>query len=137
MSRGRPRKDRPTDSSFVRLTRQKRGAPAPAAEPRERLASGKMAPLVIAKHESDVARVTLFDLANDHCRWPCGEIGAPGFGFCGKPEADLSAGRPYCPAHTARAANPYALRPITVPGSIKPSTKSFSHYERELSRNQT
>lgn len=34
------------------------------------------------------------------CRWPIGEVGLPGFGFCGAPTDDP---HPYCRAHALRA----------------------------------
>jgi len=48
-------------------------------------------------------RRTIFTLTSETCRWPVGE-GESVF-FCGAPEADFEAGRPYCPQHHARAHN--------------------------------
>lgn len=49
-------------------------------------------------------RKNLLELQNNHCRWPVGDPATSDFFFCGA-EADLIAGRPYCPGHT-RAAMP-------------------------------
>lgn len=46
---------------------------------------------------------SLFDLANDSCRWPYGRPGSARFHFCGAPGADLEGGMPYCSQHAARA----------------------------------
>jgi GcrA cell cycle regulator len=40
-----------------------------------------------------------------NCLWPHGDPGEPDFHFCGEPAVD---GKPYCPAHCARA---YITRP--------------------------
>ena len=53
-------------------------------------------------------RCQLMDLTNETCRWPIGEVGTPGFFFCGSPDADLMGGRPYCPGHTAKAKAKYS-----------------------------
>lgn len=42
----------------------------------------------------------LLDLSDGTCRFPCGDVGADDFFFCGSPGASLAEGRPYCPAHT-------------------------------------
>ncbi len=42
----------------------------------------------------------LLELTNTTCRWPCGDVGAPGFFFCGVPEAALDQRRPYCRGHS-------------------------------------
>lgn len=43
-------------------------------------------------------RKSLLELEENSCRWPVGEPRQKGFFFCGRPEADLAHGRPYCPA---------------------------------------
>jgi len=48
---------------------------------------------------------SLMELDNFSCRFPIGEPNSPDFYFCGKPEADLVANRPYCAAHARRAHN--------------------------------
>lgn len=42
----------------------------------------------------------LFDLGPEDCRWPYGDVGTPGFFFCG---AVKSSGKSYCPYHAAVA----------------------------------
>jgi len=44
-------------------------------------------------------RVSLLELTNATCRFPLGDVGTPGFCFCGNLDADLAADRPYCAAH--------------------------------------
>lgn len=45
----------------------------------------------------DVPRVKLLDLEPDHCRFPIGDPGESGFGFCGlERESELT---PYCEHH--------------------------------------
>jgi hypothetical protein len=51
---------------------------------------------ILLPRESDIARVSLFDLTNETCRFPVNE------GYCGLPEADLLDGKPYCPDHHER-----------------------------------
>lgn len=48
-------------------------------------------------------RRTLLQLKNTSCRWPVGHPRDEGFFFCGSPEANLDAGRPYCPHHAFRS----------------------------------
>jgi len=50
-------------------------------------------------------RRQLMDLDAHCCRWPVGDPRDEGFFYCGAPEADIYAGRPYCKAHTWRATN--------------------------------
>jgi GcrA cell cycle regulator len=47
--------------------------------------------------------VGLFDLTNDMCRWPYGQLGGRNYLFCGAPGADLTGGIPYCALHMRRA----------------------------------
>ncbi|CAM5397240.1 hypothetical protein AFEL58S_01977 [Afipia felis] len=54
----------------------------------------------------DVTLVPLLQLKDHHCRWPIGDVGEPGFGFCG---CSKIAGSSYCQAHTRRAAPRGAL----------------------------
>ena len=76
---------------------------------------------------------TLFELTNDSCRWPHGQPGTKAFHFCGAPDADLEAGRPYCERHARRAyvghrkpaaaptgaADPPMTSPSIVPSGVK------------------
>lgn len=45
----------------------------------------------------------IFELENNHCRWPCGEPRDPAFFYCGAEGADLTENRPYCQAHSKLA----------------------------------
>jgi hypothetical protein len=47
--------------------------------------------------------VGLFDLGNDMCRWPHGQLGGRNYLFCGAPGADVTGGIPYCALHMRRA----------------------------------
>jgi len=64
-------------------------------------------PIVIEMDDNDpialAHRKTILELGNVHCRFPLGEALDPALWFCGAPEADLSAGVPYCPRHAKRA----------------------------------
>lgn len=75
--------------------------------PRVRAARPKPAPKpkpvvqpVVKRRCDDVATVALLDLQPHHCKWPVGDPGAPGFGFCGDTRID---GTPYCAGHNKRA----------------------------------
>lgn len=46
--------------------------------------------------------ISLFDLDDSTCRWPFGDRD---FKFCGRREASLSAGHPYCPGHELQSIN--------------------------------
>jgi GcrA cell cycle regulator len=47
--------------------------------------------------------VGLFDLTNDMCRWPHGQLGGRNYLFCAAPGADVTGGIPYCALHMRRA----------------------------------
>jgi GcrA cell cycle regulator len=49
---------------------------------------------------TDTARKSLADLGDEECRWPVGDPGQSGFGFCADP---VVIARPYCEHHCARA----------------------------------
>jgi GcrA cell cycle regulator len=55
---------------------------------------------IAASQAADVARVSFAELTDKQCKWPVGEVGAPGFGFCGDERVP---GKSYCLAHTCRA----------------------------------
>jgi GcrA cell cycle regulator len=59
-------------------------------------------------------RKTLLELTNETCRWPYGDPVSVDFFFCGAPEADFAARRPYCRFHTARACG-WRSSPAIVP----------------------
>ena len=48
-------------------------------------------------------RKNLMELTNESCRWPVGSPRDDGFFYCGREEADMAQGRPYCPRCAARA----------------------------------
>jgi GcrA cell cycle regulator len=52
-------------------------------------------------------RITILELSESTCRWPIGEPGKDGFGYCG---AQIKAERPYCPYHSRAAYQPAADR---------------------------
>jgi GcrA cell cycle regulator len=56
-------------------------------------------------------RKTLFELTNECCRWPYGELGTRRFLFCGAVGADISRGIPYCPRHMKQG---YLVPPTLV-----------------------
>lgn len=60
-------------------------------------------------------RRTLDQLTNTTCRWPVGTPGRPDFFYCGHESADLSAGRPYCAMHHARAFAGHGRAPDRFP----------------------
>jgi GcrA cell cycle regulator len=45
----------------------------------------------------------LFELTNEMCRWPHGQLGGRNYLFCAATGADLSGGVPYCALHMRRA----------------------------------
>jgi GcrA cell cycle regulator len=65
--------------------------PAERRAPRPKMRTGIPVP--------DALLIQLEDLRNDQCRWPIGDVGEPGFGFCGHAKFRGS----YCEAHAARA----------------------------------
>lgn len=67
--------------------------------------------------ESLSPTAALVDLGRHACRWPIGEPGDAGFGFCGR-----AAARTYCSAHGARAYAPPPLVPIEVLAGLAPAT---------------
>jgi GcrA cell cycle regulator len=68
--------------------------------------------------------VGLFDLANDMCRWPHGQLGGRNYLFCGAPGADLSGGIPYCTLHMRRA---YLIPPPRAAAAKASKTTSISN----------
>ncbi len=68
-------------------------------------------------------RVSLLDLTHTSCRWPIGDVGAAGFGFCGanrvKPDNESNA---YCADHAAIAYRPTGevnMRPVKQANSTR------------------
>lgn len=57
----------------------------------------------LSPETNDRPVIGLLDLEPHHCRWPVGDPGQPGFGFCGaEREGPLT---PYCCEHHQRASN--------------------------------
>lgn len=83
---------------------------------RKRAEDNTLPPIAVAAPEVFTTEhfVTLMDLENFHCRFPCWEDGVP-FDqqfFCGSPTADLAESRPYCSFHSRIA--------FTAPSERKP-----------------
>ena len=107
----------------LRLVAQNRRCSAPDDAPARRRA-GKLPPPKPAAAKS--RRKTLFDLTNECCRWPYGELGGKRFFFCGEAGADVARGIPYCPRHMARAY-------IVPPSLVKPLQRILARAPLKLS----
>lgn len=83
----RPRTQTFVNAVTVAPDREKRKFDRPVAEPAR---EGAPTPLLIP----------LVELRHGQCRWPIGDPGQPGFGFCGHPRL---AERPYCEFHVGIA----------------------------------
>jgi GcrA cell cycle regulator len=103
------------------------GVPRPAPKSRKRRkrkAKLRLVPALlpaspVLASDADIPlaqRRTLLTLENQHCRWPVGEVGEPGFFFCGHPSADVLDGRPYCAWHARRA---FGGRPAPRPAQAE------------------
>lgn len=90
-------------------------APARRRRSRKRDKRPPSAPAVRTQHK------TLLDLTNNTCRWPHGRPGTEKFFFCGKPEADLERGIPYCARHMRRA-YPACVGPEESGAPVDPCT---------------
>jgi GcrA cell cycle regulator len=70
-------------------------------------------------------QLTLLDLKNENCRWPC-DCRPGKYLFCGVAEADLARGIPYCARHMRRAYSASVSFEKTERGnfvhSVNPST---------------
>jgi GcrA cell cycle regulator len=99
----------------LRLAPAGRGRSAPQAsdEAPARRRAGKPPP---QPAQIKARRKTLFELSNECCRWPYGELGERRFFFCGAAGADVARGIPYCPRHMQRAY-------IVPPSLVKPLHK--------------
>jgi len=53
---------------------------------------------------------SLLELTEDTCRWPIGDVGEPGFYFCGEPPLE---GAPYCGPHCRKAFRPLDAKPLS------------------------
>ena len=67
------------------------------------LGAEPLPPLMPAADIPPQQRKQLLKLKPHHCRWPYGDPDSPDFFFCGAPEADMLARRPYCPYHASIA----------------------------------
>src|SRR5690606_14401073 len=65
---------------------------------------------------TDIARKQLLDLEKHDCRWPVGEPGEPGFGFCA---AERVPGSPYCAEHLQRATVPLPVKEAPEPAKVR------------------
>lgn len=72
----------------------------PKPAPKPKAAPKPVVQPVVKRRCDDVATVALLDLQPHHCKWPVGDPGAPGFGFCGDARVEDT---PYCAGHNARA----------------------------------
>jgi GcrA cell cycle regulator len=104
----------------------KRAADAPDAPARRRAGKKPAQPARPAKPR----RKTLFDLTNECCRWPYGELGQARFFFCGDAGADLARGIPCCPRHMRRA---YIVPPTLI---TRPLHRALARTPATLSAEQ-
>lgn len=86
-----------TRASRPRCANKPRVRRSPAASPANPVIAEPLPPE--PQPPSLAHKCDLFALRNDTCRWPLGDPGTQGFGFCGTPEADLAKQRPYCAFH--------------------------------------
>jgi GcrA cell cycle regulator len=80
-----------------------RRAPRPVREGRPPKQYCERVPAVASPPLATGAGCSLLELSNESCRWPHGDPVHGGFRFCGKPEADLAGGHPYCRFHRRMA----------------------------------
>jgi GcrA cell cycle regulator len=73
-------------------------------------------------------RLTVLDLNNESCRWPCGRSGR--IFFCGIAEADVIGGIPYCPRHMRRAYSESVSFAKKERANFVPGVKSPNRSER-------
>lgn len=78
------------------LPAPKRKAPTRGQQARHVVVPKMTVPAAVAP----IATVALSELERGQCRWPHGDPGRPGFGFCGRP---ARAGLPYCDRHQYEA----------------------------------
>lgn len=95
-------------TAFSHGGRRRDAAPRPrkviVSEKSRRIGVTKAAPVVEAPVKvtcEEVTLVPLLELERHHCRWPIGDVGEPGFGFCGRTKI---LGTPYCADHNGKAA---------------------------------
>lgn len=127
--RGRKHISRQQSSALIKAQRKAGkaplglSAPKPKPEPKQPPAL-KFEPL--PPEPVGIARVTsVLELEDHHCRWPIGEVGKEGFGFCGARKID-GAWQPYCAHHLQTGTTPRVARqaPAASPA------RSFLQFER-------
>lgn len=78
---------------------------------------------------------SLLELTADTCRWPVGDVGEPGFFFCGQPPLE---GAPYCGPHCRKAFRPLDAKLVSelvpdrdVARVLQPDTRfgQFAHWD--------
>jgi hypothetical protein len=78
---------------------------------------------------------SLLELTEDTCRWPVGDVGEPGFFFCGQPPLK---GAPYCGPHCRKAFLPLDAQPMSefapdrdAARVLQPDTRfgQFAHWD--------
>ncbi len=74
--------------------RSSASAPVPARS--RKFPDPQQAPAPDGNDEPESLNLALVDLTNKTCRWPHGEVGEEGFGFCGH---EIREGTPYCEFH--------------------------------------
>lgn len=105
-------------------TRHRSKAKAPPMNKREKsLADLLTAEPLPPKEVTDIARKTFAELESTDCRWPVGEPGEPGFGFCG---CKASAGLPYCQDHARRAYSARIVGRPSVPTEVARAPASLT-----------
>lgn len=98
-------------------------APKPRSEPKQPPAL-KFEPL--PPEPVGIAGVaSVLELEDHHCRWPIGEVGKEGFGFCGARKID-GAWQPYCAHHLQTGTTPRVAR--QAPAAV--ATRQFLQFER-------
>ncbi len=90
----------------------RRGSARPPGDAPARRRAGKAPPPATSNKSR---RKTLFELTNEGCRWPYGELGERRFLFCGAAGADLAHDIPYCPRHMERA---YIIPPTLLKSNM-------------------
>jgi len=87
--------DRPSRAKTPKPPPSKRRAPLQ----RKRLkAASQSTPAPIATHLPAIRPIPFAELQPHHCRWPIGDPGQRGFGYCGQP-IDPDAPQQYCCHH--------------------------------------
>lgn len=94
---GRPRKATPAGTRALGNMMQRLNTGQPLRKEAKPLRIE--APPDLPAEPTPATACTIFDLTNETCRWPLGEVIEPVRLFCGSPGGDLAAGNPYCGFH--------------------------------------